>query len=112
MVVTLEDGTSVVMVPAGRPPDRTPMSPAQLRMLHHLADWAQLDRSQRLELASMVLDRPISTWRYLSCWEAQRLIDHLQGYLLVNQVHQTPIPEPPRHPGWRPGGPTDTRSER
>jgi hypothetical protein len=94
MVVRLEDGESVVMVPAERPPDRTPMSDSQHRMLRHLADWAHLDRSQRLELASMVLNRQVGTWRYLSCFEASRLIDHLQGYLLINQVHNTPVPEP------------------
>jgi len=82
------------MIPAERPPDRTPMSPRQHRMLRHLADWVKLDRAHRLELASMVLDRQVDTWKYLSCFEASRLIDHLQGYLLVNQVHGTPVSEP------------------
>lgn len=96
MVLRLDDGESVVMVPAERPPDRTPMSSSQHRMLRHLADWAHLDRPQRLELASMVLNRQVETWMHLSCFEAGRLIDHLQGYLLVNQVHGHPVPEPPR----------------
>lgn len=102
LVVRLDSGESVVMVPAERPPDRTPMSASQHRMLRHLADWARLDRAHRLEFASMVLNRQIDTWQYLSCFEASRLIDHLQGYLLVNQVHGNPVSEPPRGPRLSP----------
>ena len=87
--VTIEiDGTSRTFVDVDDAPDRTPLSAKQLVTLMTLCTSLELAREDRLEIAEMLLARPVTTFRHLSAYEAQRLIDALNGFHLVWTVRQ------------------------
>jgi hypothetical protein len=80
------NGKRVVYVPSEATPDRAPHTSQQLRMLYGLAREIGLTGAERHELSTQILDRDITTWKYLTAHEATRLIDALRGYTLCTHI--------------------------
>lgn len=59
---------------------------ARRRKLWVLAHEIELDRDQRLELASYLLRRDILSWKRLEPQQVSRLLDAVEGYQLISQL--------------------------
>lgn len=82
MVVEI-NGVRQVLQPVEDTPDRSPMSDRQRRALFAAADSIELSREERLGFAEQLLEREVQSWKYLSAHEASRLMDAINGYILV-----------------------------
>lgn len=58
----------------------------QQRKLFLLADELGLGRAERLELASYMLRRTITSWRQLDDVQVARMLDALEGYQLIRDL--------------------------
>lgn len=98
ITVRINDGPNQVLIASDCAPDRSPHSPAQHRLLFALIGDLNLGRDERLAIAQQVLQRDVTTYQYLSAYEAGRLIDTLRGYTLVLEtLRQRVAGIPPRH---------------
>ena len=57
---------------------------ARRRKLFVVADQLHLSREERIDLASMILRRHVSTWKELSDGQVVRLLDAMEGYALIS----------------------------
>lgn len=58
-------------------------STARRRKAHHLCDQLGLERDERIALSETLLWRDVRSWSDLSDHEIRRMLDCLEGYLLV-----------------------------
>lgn len=54
------------------------------RKLFVLANQIGLDRDERIEIAKVILWRDIVSWRTLTDEQVDRMLDVLEGFLVVN----------------------------
>ncbi len=60
--------------------------------LFALADHLALTREDRIELAKAILHRDIVSWRQLDPEQTDRLLDALEGAILVQEIYrQRPV---------------------
>lgn len=86
-----------------------PGSPqARRRKLFSLADELGLNRDDRIELSRCLLWRDITSWSSLTPEQIDRLLDALEGYVLVKFLLTHPGARPSRD-GSTPGPPPRQR---
>ncbi len=56
-------------------------------MLFALVSEIGLSATERFELAEQILQREITTYKYLSAHEASRLIDAMRGFQLISTLN-------------------------
>lgn len=61
------------------------------RKAMHYADLYGLERSERLEIAEMILRRDVTSFTQLDEAELQRVLDALEGFGLVAHVLQLDV---------------------
>lgn len=61
-------------------------STARRKKAHHLCDQLGLDRDDRIGLAETLLWRDVRSWSELDDVEILRLLDALEGYILVAEL--------------------------
>lgn len=68
-----------------------------------LADELGLSRADRIELAQTLLWRDLDSWQHLSDEQVGRLLDAMEGWVLISHLLQTsPVREAKRsHPSSR-----------
>jgi hypothetical protein len=62
------------------------LAEAKRRKAWVLAHEIELDRDQRLELASYMLRRDITSWKHLEAAQVERMLDAMEGYQLICQL--------------------------
>lgn len=63
------------------------------KKVHALARTLGLSRDDRMDFAQMLLWRDISSWNELTGEQIDRLLDALEGYVLVAYLKEIKIPE-------------------
>ena len=81
---------------------------ARRRKLFKLADDIGLDRDERIEISRAVLWRDITSWGSLTPEQVDRMLDALEGYVLVQWTIMN-RGAPPSGDGSRIGPPPDRR---
>lgn len=67
--------------------------------LFALADHLDLKRDDRIELAKAILHRDILSWRHLDPSQVDRMLDALEGAILVQEIYrQRPVTHPVTQP--------------
>jgi hypothetical protein len=78
--------------------DRCPQCPsrpdqatehAQRRLLFQLCDEAGLGRPQRLELAEVLLNQDVASYRDLEAHHVERLLDALRGWSYIQHLRNS-----------------------
>lgn len=85
-IVIEMDGERQVLVAAEQAPDKTPITTKQRRLLFAMADECGLSRPERLSFTEQFLDREVTTWAYLTAYDAARLIDAFNGYTYLTHI--------------------------
>jgi hypothetical protein len=71
----------VVVIPQG--------GAAARRLLFKLCDEVGLERPERLELAEVLLNADVESFKHLDDAQVGRLLDALRGFVYVTHLHQT-----------------------
>lgn len=71
------------------PSDDVGSPKARRKKAFALADELGLSRSDRIELAQTLLWRDLDTWQHLTDEQVSRLLDALEGFILVSHLLQT-----------------------
>lgn len=71
-------------------PAREPQSNKRVKA-YTLAKELGLDRDDRIEMAKVLLWRDITSWKQLSDSQMERILDALEGYLLVTHLHSLKV---------------------
>ena len=76
-------------------------TPGQRKLAHSLARELLLDREDRLALAEVLCERDVGSWNELSWEELSRVIDAMNGYVLVRhaRLEKSRAPEGARGQG-------------
>jgi hypothetical protein len=65
---------------------------ARRRKLFALAEHLELTREDRIDLAKTILHRDIISWQHLQPEQTDRLLDALEGAILVQEIYrQRPV---------------------
>lgn len=62
------------------------MNPAKLRLAFQLADECGLSRSDRIDLAEILLAQDVPSWKALEEPAMNRLLDAMRGFLYVRHL--------------------------
>lgn len=64
------------------------------RKLHALSDHLGLSRDERIELSRTVLHRDITSWSHLDPGQVDRMLDCLEGAILVDELRRQRVTLP------------------